>query len=200
MELIRYWRIVRRWAWLIILCPLVAALAAGLISLQLPKIYEANVLLYVRTAQLIPQTPGVAPFSSPVVSGAVPAPPTTADPGSTTAEVMRGTLKLQSSLALHYYLEELHLLGGELSIAAHLADVSEELRALAERSPDTSPHRSGEPYRLAVSGIYARLAATAKKLGIQISRVPVGAVAAYESVEEFHDDLDGRLWARARRL
>src|SRR5205085_2514042 len=91
-----------------------------------------------------------------------------------TAEVMRGTLKLQSSLALHYYLEELHLLGGELSIAAHLADVSEELRALAERSPDTSPHRSGEPYRLAVSGIYARLAATAKKLGIQISRLPVG--------------------------
>src|SRR5205823_6116565 len=64
MELIHYWRVVRRWAWLIILCPLVAALAAGLISLQLPKIYEANVLLYVRTAQLIPQTPGVAPVTS----------------------------------------------------------------------------------------------------------------------------------------
>ncbi|MBR1136268.1 MULTISPECIES: phosphoenolpyruvate carboxylase [Bradyrhizobium] len=107
-----------------------------------------------------------------------------------TAEVMRGTLKLQSSLALHYYLEELHLLGGELSIAAHLADVSEELRALAERSPDTSPHRSGEPYRLAVSGIYARLAATAKKLGIQISRLPVGAGAPYDSVKQFQDDLD----------
>src|SRR5437773_2001996 len=64
MELIHYWRVVRRWAWLIILCPLVAALAAGLISLQLPKIYEAQVLLYVRTAQLIPQTPGVAPVTS----------------------------------------------------------------------------------------------------------------------------------------
>ena len=107
-----------------------------------------------------------------------------------TAEVMRGTLKLQSSLALHYYLEELHLLGGELSIAAHLADVSEELRALAERSPDTSPHRSGEPYRLAVSGIYARLAATAKKLGIQISRLQVGVGAPYDSVKQFQDDLD----------
>ncbi|WP_315767465.1 MULTISPECIES: phosphoenolpyruvate carboxylase [unclassified Bradyrhizobium] len=107
-----------------------------------------------------------------------------------TAEVMRGTLKLQSSLALHYYLEELHLLGSELSIAAHLADVSEELRALAERSPDTSPHRRGEPYRLAVSGIYARLAATAKKLGIQISRLPVAAVAPYDSVKQMQDDLD----------
>ncbi|MGJ4929594.1 phosphoenolpyruvate carboxylase [Bradyrhizobium sp. HKCCYLS2038] len=107
-----------------------------------------------------------------------------------TADVMRGTLKLQSSLALHYYLEELHLLGSELSMAAHLADVSEELRALAERSPDTSPHRSGEPYRLAVSGIYARLAATAKKLGIQISRLPVAAVEPYHSVKELQDDLD----------
>jgi non-specific protein-tyrosine kinase len=64
VELIHYWRVARRWAWLIILCPLVAALAAGLISLQLPKVYEANVLLYVRTAQLIPQTQGVAPVTS----------------------------------------------------------------------------------------------------------------------------------------
>ena len=78
-----------------------------------------------------------------------------------TADVMRGTLRLQSSRVMNFYLEELHVLGAELSLAAHLADVSEELRALAGRSPDSSPHRSGEPYRLAVSGIYARLTATA---------------------------------------
>jgi phosphoenolpyruvate carboxylase len=42
-------------------------------------------------------------------------------------------------------LSRVHELGAELSLAAHLADVSEDLRALAERSPDTSPHRSGEP-------------------------------------------------------
>src|SRR3984885_1942425 len=76
-----------------------------------------------------------------------------------TAEVMRGTLRLQSSRVMNFYLEELHVLGSELSLAAHLADVSEELRELAKRSPDPSPHRSGEPYRLAVSGIYARLTA-----------------------------------------
>src|SRR5213075_2282986 len=63
-----------------------------------------------------------------------------------TAEVMHGTLKKQSSRVLRFYLEELHLLGAELSLAAHLADVSKDLRALAERSPDKSPHRSGEPY------------------------------------------------------
>lgn len=107
-----------------------------------------------------------------------------------TADVMRGTLKLQSSLVLHFYLEELHALGAELSMAAHLAEISEDLRALAERSPDSSPHRSGEPYRLAVSGIYARLAATAKKLGITISRPPVGEVTPYDSVAELQADLD----------
>jgi phosphoenolpyruvate carboxylase len=107
-----------------------------------------------------------------------------------TAEVMRGTLRLQSSRVLNFYLEELHALGAELSIAAHLADVSEELRALAGRSPDTSPHRSGEPYRLAVSGIYARLTATAARLEVETTRAPVGEAAAYTNVKELKADLD----------
>src|SRR5712672_478838 len=107
-----------------------------------------------------------------------------------TAEVMRGTLRLQSSRVLSFYLEEVHALGAELSLAAHLADVSEELRLLAGRSPDSSPHRSGEPYRLAVSGIYARLTATAIRLDVGITRPPVGAAAPYDSVTEFKADLD----------
>jgi phosphoenolpyruvate carboxylase len=107
-----------------------------------------------------------------------------------TAEVMRGTLGLQSSRVLRFYLEELHVLGSELSLAAHLADVSKDLRALAERSPDKSPHRSGEPYRLAVSGIYARLTATALKLDVGITRPPVGEAAPYTNVAEFKTDLD----------
>jgi phosphoenolpyruvate carboxylase len=107
-----------------------------------------------------------------------------------TADVMRGSLKLQSSRVLRFYLEELHVLGSELSLAAHLADVSDELRGLAERSPDTSPHRSGEPYRLAVSGIYARLTATALKLDVGITRRPVGKAAPYANVGEYKADLD----------
>jgi phosphoenolpyruvate carboxylase len=107
-----------------------------------------------------------------------------------TAEVMRGTLRLQSSRVLRFYLEELHALGAELSLAAHLADISDELRSLAERSPDTSPHRSGEPYRLAVSGIYARLTATASKLDVETIRQPVGEAAPYATVREFKADLD----------
>ena len=107
-----------------------------------------------------------------------------------TAEVMRGTLKMQSTRILQFYLAELHELGAELSLAAHLADVSPDLRALAEQSPDPSPHRSGEPYRLAVSGIYARLAATAQKLRIETSRPPVGNAKAYDTPQELRRDLD----------
>ena len=107
-----------------------------------------------------------------------------------TADVMRGTLKLQSSRVMQFYLAEVHALGAELSIAAHLADVSDELRALADRSPDKSMHRRGEPYRLAVSGIYARLTATAERLDVEITRQPVAKSEPYLSVKELQSDLD----------
>src|SRR2546429_4688609 len=106
-----------------------------------------------------------------------------------TADVMRGTLRMQSSRVLRYYLEQLHVLGSELSLAAHLADVSEDLRALAGRSPDTSPHRSREPYRLAVSGIYARLTATAIRLDVGTMRQPVGEAGPFASANEPKADL-----------
>jgi capsular exopolysaccharide synthesis family protein len=54
----------RRWAWLIILCPLVAALAAGLISLQLPKVYEAKAVLLVKPAQPLTVDFGVAQLTT----------------------------------------------------------------------------------------------------------------------------------------
>jgi len=107
-----------------------------------------------------------------------------------TADVMRGTVQLQSRRAFSFYLDELHALGGELSMAAHLADISDELRALAERSPDSSPHRAGEPYRLAISGIYARMAATAHALNLPNRRAAVGEAPAYASAAEFKADLD----------
>ncbi|ABD08287.1 Phosphoenolpyruvate carboxylase [Rhodopseudomonas palustris HaA2] len=107
-----------------------------------------------------------------------------------TAEVLHGTLQLQSARVLRFYLDELHELGSELSLASHLVAISDEVRALAERSPDHSPHRRHEPYRLAVSGIYARLAATAAKLRIDSIRAPVGEAEAYASVHDFKADLD----------
>lgn len=81
-----------------------------------------------------------------------------------TADVMRRALARQSRAALRFYLDRLHALGAELSIASTLAQVTPELQALAERSPDHSRHREGEPYRQALTGIYARLAAAYRNL------------------------------------
>ncbi|WP_298253338.1 phosphoenolpyruvate carboxylase, partial [Bradyrhizobium sp.] len=106
------------------------------------------------------------------------------------AEVMRGALKMQSSRVLRFYLDELHVLGSELSLAAHLAGASKDLQALAASSPDKSPHRRGEPYRLAVSGIFARLTATAARLEVETTRAAVGEAAPYANVAEFKADLD----------
>ena len=107
-----------------------------------------------------------------------------------TAEVLRQALGMQSERALKFYLDEVHLLGGELSLDARLVTVSDQLRGLAERSPDRSPHRRNEPYRLAVSGIYARLAATARAFGqAEASRHAVGEAPPYAEAAEFVDDL-----------
>ncbi|WP_309093001.1 phosphoenolpyruvate carboxylase, partial [Phenylobacterium sp.] len=77
-----------------------------------------------------------------------------------TAAVMRQALARQSRAALRLYLDRVHALGAELSISAGLAGVTPELQALADAAHDPSPHRADEPYRRALTGIYARLAAT----------------------------------------
>jgi phosphoenolpyruvate carboxylase len=76
-----------------------------------------------------------------------------------TAETLAYALKRQAATALGHYLEELHALGAELSISATLASVSPALAQLADSSGDISPHRADEPYRRALTGIYARVAA-----------------------------------------
>lgn len=108
-----------------------------------------------------------------------------------TASVLEKTLTMQSTRAFKFYLEELHTLGSQLSMATLLVKVSPELVALAERSPDHSPHRADEPYRLAVSGVYARLASTFKNLlGLDPVIAPCGLADAYSSAEELVADLD----------
>ena len=108
-----------------------------------------------------------------------------------TADVLRQTLRMQSTRAFAFYLDELHELGGELSLSSRVVSVSNALKALAENSPDTSPHREHEPYRRAISGLYARLAATALKFGSTApSRHPVGEADPYASPAEFLADLD----------
>jgi phosphoenolpyruvate carboxylase len=80
------------------------------------------------------------------------------------ASVLREALQLQSSKAMQHYLGELRKLGAELSLDGRLIDVAPSLSELAARSPDRSAYRRYEPYRRAITGIYARLAATARAL------------------------------------
>lgn len=108
-----------------------------------------------------------------------------------TADVLRQTLRMQSSRAFAFYFDELHELGGELSLSSRVVRVSAALMALAEQSPDTSSHRAHEPYRRTISGLYARLAATAVKFGASApSRHPIGEAAPYDTPAEFSADLD----------
>jgi phosphoenolpyruvate carboxylase len=55
-----------------------------------------------------------------------------------TEEVLRAALRAQSSRALRYYLDEINLLGGELSLDIGLVGVTDALEELAARSPDRS--------------------------------------------------------------
>ena len=108
-----------------------------------------------------------------------------------TAEVLRQTLQRQNAHALNFYLEETHQLGSELSISTNIVEMSPELLALADKSPDHSPHRQGEPYRRAISGIYARLVATLTAFGSPApARAPLGPAPAYLNAEEYLTDLD----------
>ncbi|MDD3484140.1 phosphoenolpyruvate carboxylase [Azovibrio restrictus] len=107
-----------------------------------------------------------------------------------TAEILTETLRLQSAAAFNFYLEEIHALGRELPLSQLLIQVSPALAALSEASPDTSPQRADEPYRRALAGIYARLAATIQALDHQHSlRHPVAQAEPYPTADALAADL-----------
>ncbi|MGO4687967.1 phosphoenolpyruvate carboxylase [Brevundimonas sp. 2YAF1] len=76
------------------------------------------------------------------------------------AAVMSAAFRTQSRAVLRFYLDEVNALGEELSLSADLTTVTPELAALVGTSGDASIQRADEPYRRALSQIYARLSAT----------------------------------------
>jgi len=106
------------------------------------------------------------------------------------ADTLNYALARQAEVALRHYLTEVHYLGSELSLSAMLVEVSPGMQALAESSPDTNEHRKDEPYRRALTGVYARLAATLKELtGGEAARHAVAPQNAYARAEDFLADL-----------
>ena len=76
-----------------------------------------------------------------------------------TAQSLELATRRNGETVLGHYLSLLHAIGGELSISTELMPTSPEVEALAASAHDDSPARSDEPYRRAITGIYARVAA-----------------------------------------
>jgi len=107
-----------------------------------------------------------------------------------TAATLRHALSRQAEVALRFYLTEVHELGAELSMSGTLAPVTPEMAALAAASPDQNVHRADEPYRRALIGMYARLAATLQRLtGTEALRHAVAPQDPYADAGAFLRDL-----------
>ncbi len=107
-----------------------------------------------------------------------------------TADSLFLALGRASQTVLADYLVQLHSLGAELSISSELAQISGAVVTLADRSADQNPARSDEPYRRAITGIYARLAATYQKLtGRAPARAASVAAEPYADARGLRQDL-----------
>jgi phosphoenolpyruvate carboxylase len=106
------------------------------------------------------------------------------------ADSLRLALDRSSKALLLDYLEQLNSLGAELSISSELAPVSAAVMALALKSGDMNAARADEPYRRAITGIYARLAATYIRLTGQAPPRPASVDGeAYPDPQTFRLDL-----------
>jgi phosphoenolpyruvate carboxylase len=106
------------------------------------------------------------------------------------AATLELALRRQSEIVLRHHLREVHFLGAELSTSLMLVGVTPEMQALADHSPDSNDHRKDEPYRRALIGMYARLAATLQELtGTEAARHAATPQNPYLQASEFLADL-----------
>ena len=101
-------------------------------------------------------------------------------------------IERQAAQAFAHYLAEIHMLGSELSLSSRYTTVSPELVALAARAPDRGSSRNEELFRRALVGIYARVAATARKLGVEVGAggPPAAPSRPYDGPADLLADLD----------
>jgi phosphoenolpyruvate carboxylase len=107
-----------------------------------------------------------------------------------TGEVVAYAVERHATVAFGRHLADLRRLAIELSMSENLVRCSDAVAALAESSGDTSPFRNEEPYRRAMNGCYARLAATARLvLGSVPDAEPRAVLPAYTGPGELVADL-----------
>jgi phosphoenolpyruvate carboxylase len=107
-----------------------------------------------------------------------------------TADAVRLASTRQAGTALGHHLAELLALHDELSMSDRLITPTPELAQLAAASGDDSPFRADEPYRRALHGVHARLAATAQQvLGSVPGPPPHAVLDPYATPDELLADL-----------
>ncbi len=107
------------------------------------------------------------------------------------AATLETALCRQAAVAIGHYLGELNALGAELSMSSASVAVSAALAALADQSGDTAPSRADEPYRRALTGIYARTAASFRNLtGRGAPLAPLVNGAPYHRADGLLADLE----------
>jgi phosphoenolpyruvate carboxylase len=107
-----------------------------------------------------------------------------------TADSLHWALSRAAQALLSDYLDQLHAVGKELSISAELAPVSDAVHQLAVRSGDRNPARADEPYRRAITGIYARIAATYQRIANRPPPRPASVEAEpYPDAHKLREDL-----------
>jgi phosphoenolpyruvate carboxylase len=108
-----------------------------------------------------------------------------------TAEALLRATTRQAETALGHHLAEVTALRSELSMSDRLVTPTSELSRLADAARDDSPFRADEPYRRALTGVYARLAATAERAcGSVLGAPPHAQLAPYLTPDELLVDLD----------
>jgi phosphoenolpyruvate carboxylase len=106
------------------------------------------------------------------------------------ADSLRLALSRASQALLTDYLEQVNSLGAELSLSNELGEVSDAVAALADGSGDTKSGRADEPYRRAITGVYARLAATYQNFTGRAPARPASLSAKpYADAQGFAQDL-----------
>ncbi|WP_375398794.1 phosphoenolpyruvate carboxylase [uncultured Sphingomonas sp.] len=106
------------------------------------------------------------------------------------AESLDTALSRSCETVLGFYLDSINALGAELSISTEHVGVPDDLLALADESGDKAASRADEPYRRALSGIYARLAGTHRALTGRAPARPTSLYGApYPDPQSFRADL-----------
>jgi phosphoenolpyruvate carboxylase len=108
-----------------------------------------------------------------------------------THDVTAQAVARQASVVFEHYLRELQALGAELPLTVEPSGELAALEALGGRVPDRAASRRDEPFRRALTCIYARIAATARVLAPDVvpSRVTFAEAPPYATAEDLETDL-----------